>query len=142
MSRPAHAGVYGPPRTRTFGIGSLGTRRERYWFAVLGALALALPYIGVIGASFRAAIEAPAAVEPLPPLSVAVATFPQLALPALHPERALAVPPLRTTSTRVIRRGTRRVASRRVVRTRRHLVRRKAAGRAVRASGPEGCRGG
>ena len=92
-ARPAYAGAASSfAGTRPFGLGGLGTRRQRYWFALIGTLALLLPYAGVIGSAIKAEIEAPAAIVPIPALSVPAATFPKLAVPKFRAYRA--APPL------------------------------------------------
>ena len=91
--RPAYAGAASSfVGTRPFGLGGLGTRRQRYWVALIGTLALLLPYAGVIGSAIKAEIEAPAAIVPIPALSVPAATFPKLAVPRFRAYRA--APPL------------------------------------------------
>ncbi|HEY1457699.1 MAG TPA: hypothetical protein VGF15_04200, partial [Solirubrobacteraceae bacterium] len=68
----------------TFGLSSLGTRRQRFWFALLGIIALALPYSSAMLAAVRAAVNPPAVAVTLPALSIPQARFPRLAVPRLH----------------------------------------------------------
>ncbi len=69
---------------RTFGISSLGTRRQRFWFGLIGAIALLVPYAGVIASAIKAEIDVPAAVLSIPAVSMPSATFPELAVPKLR----------------------------------------------------------
>ncbi|MEA2197211.1 MAG: mucin9, partial [Solirubrobacteraceae bacterium] len=114
---------------RSFGRAGLGTRRQRYWFAVLGTIALSLPYATLIVGAIRAQIDAPAAVVSIPAFSIPVPRFPQVALPA-RPATGTATPAAaaansRTGSvvgSRTVSRGT---TSRRVVSGRRVVTHRR-----------------
>ena len=114
---PAVAGAPGF-RTGTFGINSLGTRRMRFWFALVCAISLAVPYVIPIGSAIRSEVDARPLPATIPDLSLPAAHFPQIALPSLH--RAPAIP-TSTPSTAAPTRSTRGVRSAggsRVVRTR------------------------
>src|SRR5947209_17144696 len=63
------------------GLRSLGSRRQRFWFGILGLIALSLPYASLITASVKAALNPPAVAVSVPELSLPVARFPALALP-------------------------------------------------------------
>jgi hypothetical protein len=70
------------------GLGGLGTRRQRFWFALFGLLALALPYATAIIAAIRAEVDARAAPAVIPTLSVPLLRVPQVAVPKLVPPSA------------------------------------------------------
>src|SRR5690349_13987559 len=67
----------------TIGRGGLGTRRQRFWFALIGIVALALPYATAIVAAIRAEIDAPAAPAVIPTLALPTLRAPQVAVPKL-----------------------------------------------------------
>src|SRR5262249_51115786 len=91
MFRPAIAGAGG---RGTFGVSSLGTRHQKYWFAVVGLIALSLPYGAALAASVRGLLDTPPPAVAMPTLNVPVAQFPTLAVPKLHSYVAPAVPKL------------------------------------------------
>jgi len=68
----------------TFGVGGLGSRRQRFWCALLLTGALAIPYVTLIVSAARAYFDAPAAVVSIPAVSIPVAAFPQVAVPKLY----------------------------------------------------------
>ncbi|HKO26891.1 MAG TPA: hypothetical protein VJU80_05490, partial [Solirubrobacteraceae bacterium] len=85
MSRslaPAYAGVTGG--RRAIGLGSLGTRRQRFWFGVLGLISLTLPYAVMLGGVIRAQFDAPAATVSLPALTLPSVRIPPIAVPKLR----------------------------------------------------------
>ena len=108
-----------------FALGTLGTRRQRFWFGILGILALALPYSSATVAAIRAALDPPVATVVLPALSIPQARFPGLAIPTLATNPAAAssqAPPASpgaTSGTRVVRRSAGAPGARRLVRTQR-----------------------
>ncbi len=78
---PAYAGaaISGATRAPTFGM--LGSRRNRFWFGVIGLLALCLPYAALATASVKAALGPPNVVTPLPNVVLPAVRFPVLAVP-------------------------------------------------------------
>jgi hypothetical protein len=76
-----------------------GSRRNRFWFGVLGLVALALPYGSLLVASVKAIVDPPATVVTVPEVVVPAARFPVLAVPKLvapavvHAPAAGAPPP-------------------------------------------------
>ena len=100
------------------GIGSLGTRRQRYWFGLIGVLALAVPYAVVLAAAIRAQFEIPTSVASIPAVQLPAVQFPEIAVPRLG--RVAAAPALRAahpaaSASSVPTRTSRRVVTRRVV---------------------------
>src|SRR5437588_8180451 len=77
-ARPQTLGGFGAQ-----GLRGLGTRRQRFWFAVVGLAALILPYATLMAASVRAMVNPPAARGSIPVLSMPVARFPALGTPKL-----------------------------------------------------------
>ena len=63
--------------------GIFGSRRNRFWFGVLGLVALALPYASLVGAAIRSVVDPPATVVPVPEVALPSARFPVLEVPKL-----------------------------------------------------------
>ena len=60
-----------------------GSRRHRFWFGVLGLLALSLPYGSLAFAAIRSVVNPPAAVVQVPEVAVPTPRFPVLQIPKL-----------------------------------------------------------
>lgn len=92
-------------------IAALRCRGLRYWFAAVGTLAIAIPYLSPLAVLRQHPYIAPT--PPLPRLVVPAVAFPTLAPPKLHPQAALpAAPPRGAASTSAGTRGARQVRRR------------------------------
>ncbi|MEA2210171.1 MAG: hypothetical protein QOF83_119 [Solirubrobacteraceae bacterium] len=88
LRMPAYAGATTSGAARTPSFGVLASRRNRFWFGVVGLLALCLPYAALATASAKAALNPPDVVTPLPNVVLPAVRFPVLAVPkAAHAAR-------------------------------------------------------
>ncbi|HET8980295.1 MAG TPA: hypothetical protein VFN87_19240, partial [Solirubrobacteraceae bacterium] len=78
---PAFAGASGSGVGRSPGFGVLGSRRNRFWFGVIGLLVMLLPYASLGTASIKAMLNPATVLEPLPYVGLPAARFPVLAVP-------------------------------------------------------------
>ncbi|HTX31957.1 MAG TPA: matrixin family metalloprotease, partial [Solirubrobacteraceae bacterium] len=88
----AHAGSHAYPGVGHFGLSSLGSRRQRFWFALIGVIAISLPYSGTMVAAVKAALNPPAEAVSLPALTIPRAQFPELNVPKLRRYQAPTLP--------------------------------------------------
>ena len=79
---PAYAESFG---AGGFGFSGLGSRRQRFWFAIVGMVGLCLPYVGGMVGALQRTIDAPAPAIVVPVLNVPVGQFPRLGVPKLLP---------------------------------------------------------
>jgi hypothetical protein len=130
---PAYAGTGVRGGISARGIGGLGSRRHRFWFGVVGLIALALPYASLITATVRAIANPPAAQVTVPELALPVARFPALALPkaaSAAPARGAGASTMAPAARTVTHAGARRGV--RTVHGGRHVVGRRVITRHVR----------
>ncbi len=73
------SGAFRPPD-----VGVFGSRRKRIWFGLIGLLALAMPYAGLIAASVKSVVAPPSVAVQLPELVLPSARFPVLAVPSVR----------------------------------------------------------
>ena len=81
--RPAYAGARAPSGRATLGMGGLGTRRQRYLFALLCLVSLTFPYSALI-AAIASGVGGSTGPVAIGALALPKAVFPEVAMPKLQ----------------------------------------------------------